>query len=174
MINTLKIKASQVQLCKDIVAYYNAKTGEGITEEMKARYAKGLFRRIELQEAHLKLRQHVANPYFITKNLMAKASVKEGASLYNVQKFIDHAAKHPPVEVVKPEKPVKAPKTAKPEKPVKATPAPKGKKEDTAKKEAAPKKEKTPTKAKKTKTPVEPVAEMNEAAAIGAEPLPTE
>lgn len=132
MINTMKLSAKQVTLCQSIIDFFAAKTGENVTEEMKTRWAKGLFRRVELREAHESITGHVACPYFITKNTAAKASKKEGNSLYNVQRFIDFAAKHPPVtEAEKPAKP--------------------------AKKEAKGKKEASPAKGKKKA--VEPAAE---------------
>lgn len=99
MINRVALSATQVALCGEMINYFMAKpVGEGgVTQEEHDRFAKGLLRRVELREAHEKLRNHTSCPYFITKNTAAKASKKEGASLYNLQKFIDHAAKHPPV-----------------------------------------------------------------------------
>jgi hypothetical protein len=141
MINKMKLKPEQVALCSEIIAYFGAKTGEGVTEELKTRWAKGLFRRVELLEAHGKLRNRLANPYFITKNLAAKAAKKDGEHLYNVQRFIDFAAKNPTPETAEPAKPAKA------------------------KKEAKGKKEAKPAKGKKVKAPTaepampEPVAE---------------
>ncbi len=98
MINRIALSATQVALCAEIISFFTAKPiGEnGVTQEEHDRFEKGLFRRVELREAHEKLRNHTSCPYFITKNTAAKASKKEGASLYNLQKFIDHAAKHPP------------------------------------------------------------------------------
>lgn len=134
MINTMKLSVKQLDLVKEIMAYWNAKeVGEKITQEMKDRWAKGLLRRMELREAHEKLRNRVANPYFITKNTAAKAAKKDGEHLYNLQRFIDFAAKHPPA--------------------AEEAPAPKAKKEAKGKKEAKP--------AKGKKAPVaEPVAEL--------------
>jgi hypothetical protein len=151
MINRIALSATQVALCSEIIKYFTAKPiGEnGVTQEEHDRYAKGLLRRVELREAHEKLRNHTSCPYFITKNTMAKASKKEGSSLYNLQKFIDHAAKHPPAADDATE-----------------TPAPK-KKAAKAKKGAAPKKEAAKPK-KGKKTPAEPVAAgetMNETVA---------
>lgn len=163
MINTLKITADQVQLCKDIMVYFKNKSE--VEPTVKERYAKGLFRRTELLEANQQLRQKVCCPACITKNVMAKASAKEGASLYNVQKFIDHAAKFPPeVKSTKPEK-----KTVK--------------KEATAAKKEAPKKteKKTETKkvpakmtAKSKKPPVVVTESEEPEEIISAKPLETE
>jgi hypothetical protein len=163
MMNTLKIKAKQVQLCKDIIAYFTAKKVGSklvdekteVTQDMLDRWKRGLFRRIELREAHEALTQHVSCPFFITKNHMAKASQKEGNSLYNLQKFIDHAAKHPPVEENEAE--------AEAETPAKKTP----KKKSAPKKEAAAKKDKKKNKKEEpaeAEPAAEPVAETVETA----------
>jgi outer membrane biosynthesis protein TonB len=155
MINTLKISAAQVALCHEIMKYFGAfkagsktKQDNEVTEEMTERFKKGLFRRIELREAHEVLRKKVACPYFITKNHAAKASQKDGAGLYNVQKLIDFAAKHPP----------KAEEETKP------------KAKKTAKKEAAPKKEAKGAAKGKSKSKKETPAESEKPAESEAAP----
>jgi hypothetical protein len=70
LINTLKISAAQVKLCVAIIDYFKAKKkdadGNEISEEVRERWNKGLFRRVELREAHKILADREACPYFIT------------------------------------------------------------------------------------------------------------
>lgn len=154
MINKIALNVEQIKLVREIMSFHQAKpVGEAegaVTQEKHDRYEKGLFRRVELQEAHKVLRNHVANPYFITKNLAAKADHSSAgeplknppagtAGMYNLARFVAHFEKHPP----KVDTPVAA-------KPTKA----KGKKEAAPKKEAVKK-----PKGKKVKAPAEPAAE---------------
>ena len=151
VIDTARINLAQVKLVKDIIAYFDAKSG--VDETTRKRYDAHLYLRKELREAHKAITGKIAAPFFISKNKMAKG-IKQSKDApygsYRVNFFLEYAAKHPPTEstpspsmskgktkgdVPAAEAPAAKPKAAKAKKEAKPKPAAKAKKEKAPKKE---------------------------------------
>lgn len=79
--------ANQMKLVEEIRALYGKLKpgkhgGKEVTEEDVERYAKGIYTRKELRDAHGVLRGRRAAPYFISKNVACKVTGQHG--MYNV------------------------------------------------------------------------------------------
>lgn len=100
MINTRKLTDKQLQLVKEIIRLAGGRT---------------ILARKEIKEMHGQLRGAHSSPYFIAKNIAAKAKGKDASrGSYDLGIFIKYAKDHPMKKEAKPRKEVAAVATKKP------------------------------------------------------------